>query len=582
MRTIPKHIINTLSFDIVSNNSSEAMELQNRASRFGNNDLPLKLNSFLDDYSSEKGPYTYNKIEVDLGIVNPDDFPNAYMEALICQLRYKLDEVRLNEFSQDTFLNALESSESDDEIDTEEENEDILKIDVKRDFVIFREFILKGTLPWFCDPEQINLTEILKRLISNNDIQLKNFIKENIHKYIVRQRLIYQFDESEIFSLIISVFGNYLEDIKNVIQNLKNIHKHKSFIKSFDDDFNFLLLDNLLEVAGETRQNRKTSSGEQYLFLLALKTGNEYADFLFHLLDVIHEIQGKKLMDVRPFEMDVESYFNKINNNTDLKRELYRKKYNSDSSDQNTDNTTIKSEKKPLNYLWERTQKYINEEEIFRNKLFNKKNNLPDIENEESPIISTQYDNHIADDTGNNDISTIYESELIDADEAGYYISNAGLVLLHPFIPELFRRLNYIHNGEFRSETICEKAIHLLQYAICSGIKCNESILILNKIICGKNIEDPIRQTVDLTMYEKGEATRMVNAAIKHWQALKNTSVPSFKRTFLHRNGLLKLSEKRWKLFVERKAYDVLLDRIPWSYRTFKFSWMEYPIEVEW
>jgi hypothetical protein len=35
-------------------------------------------------------------------------------------------------------------------------------------------------------------------------------------------------------------------------------------------------------------------------------------------------------------------------------------------------------------------------------------------------------------------------------------------------------------------------------------------------------------------------------------------------------------------LSVEAKAFDMLLEQLPWSYSTIKFPWMARPIYTEW
>ena len=35
-------------------------------------------------------------------------------------------------------------------------------------------------------------------------------------------------------------------------------------------------------------------------------------------------------------------------------------------------------------------------------------------------------------------------------------------------------------------------------------------------------------------------------------------------------------------LTVEKKAFDILLEQIPWSFRTVKLPWNKYIIHVEW
>ncbi len=162
------------------------------------------------------------------------------------------------------------------------------------------------------------------------------------------------------------------------------------------------------------------------------------------------------------------------------------------------------------------------------------------------------------------------------------YISNAGLVLLHPFLPELFKKLNYIKGNKFTGEPAILKAIHLLQYIASGNQPHPEYLLVLNKILCGYPTEKPVPLKISLNRQEKAAATRMVNAAIKHWPVLKNTSAKAFRNNLLQRQGILKQEEKGWKLLVERKSYDVLLDRIPWSYNIVKLAWMKNLIETEW
>ena len=163
-----------------------------------------------------------------------------------------------------------------------------------------------------------------------------------------------------------------------------------------------------------------------------------------------------------------------------------------------------------------------------------------------------------------------------------YFVSNAGLALLNPFLPELFRKLKLLNKNQFIDEPAVHKAIHLSQYAVFRNKVKPEYLLVLNKLICGYPLENPIPIKVKLSRREKSETTRMVSAAIKHWSALKNTSTKGFRSSFLQREGLLKQTENGWRLSIERKAYDILLDKIPWNYRIIKLPWMDKIIEVEW
>ncbi|MEM9824393.1 MAG: contractile injection system tape measure protein, partial [Bacteroidota bacterium] len=64
--------------------------------------------------------------------------------------------------------------------------------------------------------------------------------------------------------------------------------------------------------------------------------------------------------------------------------------------------------------------------------------------------------------------------------------------------------------------------------------------------------------------------------------AVKNTSISGFQQTFLDRKGKVYWKEDKIELMVERKGVDVLLEKLPWSLSSFKLSWMEQAIFVEW
>ncbi len=162
------------------------------------------------------------------------------------------------------------------------------------------------------------------------------------------------------------------------------------------------------------------------------------------------------------------------------------------------------------------------------------------------------------------------------------YIDNAGLVIIAPFFPRLFEILNITAEGEIGSEFLKEKAVHILQYLVNGKSNNPEYLLQLNKLLCGMNIDDIISREYRLSDFEKTECENLLRSIIKNWNSLKNTSIESFRNSFLARKGVLKYSENGWTLNVERKSYDILLNTLPWSISIIKLKWMNKPIYVEW
>lgn len=164
-------------------------------------------------------------------------------------------------------------------------------------------------------------------------------------------------------------------------------------------------------------------------------------------------------------------------------------------------------------------------------------------------------------------------------DEA-YYIDNAGLVLLHPFLPRLMEGTGIAAGGELLSP---ERAMVLLHYLATGRKIAPEYELILPKLLCNWPLDMPTAADVGLTAQEIEEANALLEAVIGHWGALGNTSVDGLRGNFLLRPGKLSLlNEEEWKLEVENRTYDILLDQLPWGIGLVKLPWMEIMLQTEW
>lgn len=161
-------------------------------------------------------------------------------------------------------------------------------------------------------------------------------------------------------------------------------------------------------------------------------------------------------------------------------------------------------------------------------------------------------------------------------------IENAGLCLLAPFLPALFKQLGYTEKNQFISPIKAHRALFLLQYMVNKRQKIDEYTLQLNKLLCGLKIDEIIKGFRKLTIRERKEADDLVASAIEHWKVLRSTSLEGFRRSFLQRKGILTQKENFWLLQVEKNAYDLLLDNIPWTFHIIKLPWMPKMIQVEW
>lgn len=165
-------------------------------------------------------------------------------------------------------------------------------------------------------------------------------------------------------------------------------------------------------------------------------------------------------------------------------------------------------------------------------------------------------------------------------DEA--YIDNAGLVLLWPYLPTLFKGMQWMEDDKFLSEELQFRAIHFLQFLVTGDEPYEEPALALNKLLCGLAIEDPVPSKMAFSEEEEAEAINLLEVVLKHWEVMKGTSVHGLQEAFLQKQGVLKKELNGWKLLIERSTIDILLEKLPWSYNVIKLPWLDQIIYVEW
>ncbi len=177
-----------------------------------------------------------------------------------------------------------------------------------------------------------------------------------------------------------------------------------------------------------------------------------------------------------------------------------------------------------------------------------------------------------------------HPSALPDIPREAIFVENAGIVLLTPFLPRLFDLFQLIEKGDFPNEACRIRAIFLMQYAVYGKERTTfgEHELFLNKVLTGFPNRKSAPVSCETTEEECETATSLIQSALQHWKKLNNTSIAAFREAFLRREGKCEEKEGMFLLTVEEKAYDLLLDSIPWNFRTVKFPWMEKYIEVRW
>ena len=162
------------------------------------------------------------------------------------------------------------------------------------------------------------------------------------------------------------------------------------------------------------------------------------------------------------------------------------------------------------------------------------------------------------------------------------YIYNAGLVTVWPYLPRLFLNLGMVDNGNFINMDTAERAALLLQYLVEPDTEMPESLLSLNKLLCGFELSWPLPADFTPTEQEQGECDALLKAVTCHWDVLKNMSFERVRLDFFQRPGVLRARAGNWLLQVEQQTHDILMQKLPWPTGVVKLPWMDCALLVDW
>nr|WP_294482123.1 contractile injection system tape measure protein [uncultured Bacteroides sp.] len=171
-------------------------------------------------------------------------------------------------------------------------------------------------------------------------------------------------------------------------------------------------------------------------------------------------------------------------------------------------------------------------------------------------------------------------------------INNAGLCLISPFIPMLFRKLGYLENDnkhfkkdvERGTETKTKiRAIFVLQYSLSLEERqyCKQDLM-LGRVFLNLPMDIVLPDRLELNDKEKQTVEEMLTAAKNNWDTMRNKSLAGFQEAFLKRSGRLKNEGDKWLLTVDERAYDILFQYLPWNFERIRFPWTDKLIAVKW
>lgn len=182
-----------------------------------------------------------------------------------------------------------------------------------------------------------------------------------------------------------------------------------------------------------------------------------------------------------------------------------------------------------------------------------------------------------------SEIENIENDQLfIEKEDNEIAVQNAGLIILHPFIKSFFENIGLLNSHGLIKKDSMELAVQSLHFLATGSENFFEGNLILEKFLCGMPLQMPIQKESLITVIVYKETASLLKSAIENWPELKNTSPDGLRELFIHRDGKLIQKENNYKLIAERKAQDVLLEKLKWNISILKLPWKKDLIFVEW
>lgn len=175
---------------------------------------------------------------------------------------------------------------------------------------------------------------------------------------------------------------------------------------------------------------------------------------------------------------------------------------------------------------------------------------------------------------------SVGKEEIPDIDDKGAYVSQAGLVLLAPFLPAFVKDLGYVDDkGNLTKPRELPMLFHYIATGRDTAFEWNLS---LPKLLAGLELRQHCDTTIITTDKLDKKIDILLRSVIDHWAALKKTSPDGLRNTFLMRNGELKFRNGFYFLYIEEETVDILLSYITWNYMTIKLDWMRDILFVKW
>ena len=530
-----KHIIRKQVIELIMSRQLDAFHIQQQMSRLNENSILPALDKLFTELSNEGQTISLNKLEIDLGIIHPTELEKSnlgqpFIEILIEKVREKIKQAYVDQ----AIVEVMETEHR------------------ARQWFFFLE---KGYLPWNgIQMDDAFLQDVLESLAVDYPMisRLRVLLNE---KPAIATRIVFQHKPLFIVRLLGILTSKKQDEIPELLLEISNLeewmrskgHSVQEFLPGrnnwLEHNYVQVLLIASREAPGINSHTlvKKAMEAELEMFLRKKKIPQKVLETLKRTRALVEEIMTEIVRDGKNIET------------ADEKKDMRSRKKPASQDEK------IKHGSKPGKPNDDDSRSRVTE-----------KQGIEDID----PAHKTRKEE-------GTDLQTRQkEKETIDPE--GMYVELAGLVLLHPFLAQFFRRMELLKGMDFMHDAARLKSVYLLFFLATGKTEAPEELLVMPKVLCGVPLKEPMERKFEIKAAEAEECVDLLRAVISQWSILQETSVEGLRESFLQRNGKVLYKDDSIYVQVEARAFDMLLDHLPWNLSMIKLPWKEELIRVEW
>lgn len=163
-----------------------------------------------------------------------------------------------------------------------------------------------------------------------------------------------------------------------------------------------------------------------------------------------------------------------------------------------------------------------------------------------------------------------------------HYITNAGLLLLWPLLPQLFSQFGLLGEERFISDNTQWQAMYCLERLVWGEVIPTDERLILNRLLCGVSFLIPAPQTSLLSVLQQQQIDVWLGAIVKQIAGWQQLSLTDIRQLFLQRPGEINMEGTCPQIIVQSEPYDFLLKDWPWPMMLASYPWAKQPLTIVW